>query len=154
MPQLSRRFLLIATGALALGGVGTFGASWFNVSASNVGTTVLDPAMAHRAAQDGQILLIDIRRPDEWTKTGLGQGAVPLDMRRADFAQALIALAEGDRARPIALICARGVRSRRLGSALAEAGFTRILDVPEGMLGSGAGPGWVNRGLPVVPWQS
>ncbi|MEM8576911.1 MAG: rhodanese-like domain-containing protein [Pseudomonadota bacterium] len=154
MPHLSRRVLLTGTGLLALGAAGAFGATWFNVGASNSGQSLLDPAMAHRAALAGTILLVDIRRPDEWTRTGVGEGAHPLDMRRADFTAALATLAGGEVDRPIALICARGVRSRRLSQRLAAAGFTRILDVPEGMLGSGAGPGWLGRALPVVPWEA
>ena len=30
-------------------------------------------------------------------------------------------------------------------------GFTRVYNVKEGMVGSGAGPGWIKRGLPVEP---
>jgi hypothetical protein len=37
-----------------------------------------------------------------------------------------------------------------MSARLAEAGFTGIVDVPEGMLGSSAGPGWLARDLPVV----
>lgn len=71
-------------------------------------------------------------------------------MRREDFVEALTVLAEGDLDRPVALICARGVRSDRTSTRLADAGFTQIIDVPEGMLGSRAGPGWLERGLPVT----
>ena len=102
------------------------------------------------AVRAGSLLLVDIRRPDEWDETGLAEGAVPLDMRRDDFADALAELVNGDLSAPVALICARGVRSDRTSARLAEAGFTRIVDVPEGMLGSSAGPGWLERGLPVV----
>ena len=111
--------------------------------------TQLTPVQAHRQALACDILLIDIRRPDEWAKTGIPEGAEPLDMRRDDFAQALTALANGDTNRQIAVICARGVRSRRLTAQLTGAGFNRIIDVPEGMLGSFAGPGWLAEGLPV-----
>jgi hypothetical protein len=37
-----------------------------------------------------------------------------------------------------------------MSAHLKKAGFTQILDVPEGMQGSGAGPGWLSRGLPFV----
>ena len=93
--------------------------------------------------------MIDIRRPNEWQTTGVGEGAVPLDMRDPQFVQKLIALVPTLDA-PIALICARGVRSRYLAARLTEAGFTNIIDVPEGMLGSGPGPGWLGAGLPVT----
>jgi rhodanese-related sulfurtransferase len=123
---------------------------WFNPFAEADGRRGLSAGDSHARALSGDLLLVDIRRPDEWARTGIGEGAVPLDMRRADFGAALLAAAGGDSARPVALICARGVRSRQLSARLAAAGFTRVIDVPEGMLGSGAGPGWLARGLPVV----
>lgn len=103
---------------------------------------------AYELAQVGAITLVDIRRPDEWASTGVGDGAEPIDMRRKDFLTALDGLVGGDRSKPIAVMCARGVRSKWLSAQLYNAGFTQILDVPEGMLGSKAGPGWVRTGLP------
>lgn len=103
---------------------------------------------AYTRAAEGDIILIDIRRPDEWKKTGVGEGAQPLDMRRDDFVEELIRIVGGDRDAKIALICARGVRSAKMGKRLSAAGFTRIIDVPEGMLGSRAGPGWLASDLP------
>ena len=147
--RLSRRGLLVFGGALIVTG-GAVAAQWYNILADNDGATALDPAQAHEAAKAGALLLVDIRRPDEWARTGVGDGAIPLDMRRADFEEVLLAQAGGDLSRPVALICARGVRSRRMTERLTAAGFSRIIDVPEGMLGSGAGPGWLNRGLPVT----
>lgn len=144
----TRRRLLLGGGVAALTAA-ALASQWFNAFAQT-GDVALSVQDAFSAAQSGDILLIDIRRPDEWARTGVGQGAVPLDMRRADFIEALSTELAGDVSRPVALICARGVRSRRMGQRLAEAGFARILDVPEGMLGSGAGPGWLNSGLPVV----
>ena len=94
-------------------------------------------------------ILIDIRRPDEWATTGLPAPGGGIDMRRDDFVDALLEATGGSRTVPVALICARGVRSDRLSATLASAGFERIVDVPEGMLGSRAGPGWVARDLPV-----
>lgn len=146
--RLSRRGLLIlATAGIATGGA--VAAQWFNILAEN-GDATLSPPDVHAAALSGDVLLIDIRRPDEWSRTGIGEGALPLDMRRSDFEERLLEHAGGDATRPVALICARGVRSRRMTQRLVAAGFTRIIDVPEGMLGSGAGPGWLKRGLPVV----
>lgn len=145
--RLSRRGFL-ALGAICVITGGAVTARWFNIWA-HAGENALSAPDAHRAAQSGDIVLIDIRRPDEWALTGVGEGAVPLDMRRKDFIEALIVEVQGDHSRPVALICARGVRSRKQAAKLVDAGFTEIIDVPEGMLGSGAGPGWIKRGLPV-----
>ena len=68
---------------------------------------------------------------------------------RDDFTDELLKITGGDTDAPVALICARGVRSRKMTTRLTQAGFTRIIDVPEGMLGSGAGPGWLRAKLPV-----
>lgn len=110
----------------------------------------LSVAQAHAQARAGDVILVDIRRPDEWRRTGVPQDAIPIDMRRGDFITELAALTGPDRSHPVALICARGVRSARLALRLSAAGFSQVLDVPEGMLGSAAGPGWLKSGLPTV----
>jgi len=109
----------------------------------------ISPKDAHALANSGDIFLIDIRRPDEWASTGSGEGAHRLDLRRTDFVAELAALVGDDKSAPVALICARGVRSFRTSVRLRKAGFTNIIDVPEGMLGSNAGPGWIKRKLPL-----
>ncbi|WP_435205225.1 rhodanese-like domain-containing protein [Tateyamaria sp. 1078] len=139
-------------GAAALVGGTVMAARWFNITADASGEGMLSAPDAHDAAHSGEIVLVDIRRPDEWTRTGVGAGAVPIDMRRADFIDALLSETGGRADVPVALICARGVRSRKMSQRLMAAAFTTIIDVPEGMLGSGAGPGWLKRGLPVVAW--
>ena len=140
----ARRGLLL--GALAV--AGDAAASWSNVGADLSGRA-LSVQEAHTGAFSGDITLVDIRRPDEWARTGIPEGAIAIDMRDPDFVTKLLAQVSGPDA-VIALICARGVRSRHLAGRLNEAGFTHILDVPEGMLGSGAGPGWLAAGLPVT----
>jgi rhodanese-related sulfurtransferase len=129
-----------------------FGAGITVLAASSVSSFaegVLTATEAFAKAATGKITLIDIRTPEEWAQTGTGAGVQRLDMRRDDFVSALDKLLGGDRTKPVALICARGVRSSRLSRTLREGGFTHVIDVPEGMLGSYAGPGWIERGLPI-----
>lgn len=145
---LTRRGLLTGGIVLAAGGA----ALWAYDRRAVYDGGDLTVAEAHAAALSGDILLIDIRRPDEWAATGVGEGAQPLDMRRKDFVAALTTLTGGRTDTPVALICAAGVRSARLSRRLTEAGFTKVLNVPEGMRGSKAGPGWVRSGLPTVAW--
>lgn len=146
-----RRILFGATAVIASSGV--IGAKWFNIFADASLGDQLSVTDAHEMAAGGAIYLIDIRRPDEWARTGIAEHAIPLDMRREDFTEALRAIFDAMGARPVALICARGVRSRVMTGRLTEAGFTQILDVPEGMLGSGAGPGYIKTGLPLRTWD-
>ncbi len=143
-----RRAVLVLGLAILAGGWAAYRELW---QAPGYSGDALGAVEAHQMAMAGHVLLIDIRRPDEWRATGLPQGARPIDMRRDDFLAALHAAAGGDLSRPIALICARGVRSARLANRLGAAGFTNVIDVPEGMLGSDAGPGWLAAKLPVEP---
>jgi len=144
---MKRRWFLLAGAALPLIGGGAF---WLAASqgAAEVATAMAPPELKN-AVDAGDVLLVDIRRPEEWEATGIAEGAVPIDLRRDDFVAAILA-ARASSDQPVALICAAGVRSRRMTHVLSEAGLTQIIDVPEGMMGSGAGPGWIERGLPVI----
>jgi rhodanese-related sulfurtransferase len=148
--ELGRRTVIGGLAATAVGvGIGySILSAWDPVA----GAGSMTPPEVLAAVQAGQVVLVDIRRPDEWAQTGLAPGALAIDMRRRDFADAVRA-AVGAGGTPVALICARGVRSKRMTKQLLDAGITPIIDVPEGMSGSFAGPGWLGRGLPVVAWS-
>ncbi len=134
---LSRRLFLAAPAALMA----------FPVFAADV--RHLSVTEAHEKARAGDIVLIDIRRPDEWAHTGIADSAVPIDMRVPDLGAQLDAALGGDRDTPVALICRSGVRSKYLSDIMAKAGFTQVYDVGGGMVGSSRGEGWLRRGLPV-----
>lgn len=142
---INRRNLLLLAVGTALGG-----ALSYPLISPAFGGTTFDAPTTYEKLLAGEILLIDIRRPDEWAATGTAKGAIRLDLRRDDFIAELKAIAGQDYNRPIALICARGVRSARTARLLEQNGFTNIINVPEGMLGSSEGPGWIARGLPLT----
>jgi rhodanese-related sulfurtransferase len=150
--SVSRRWIVSAIGAAAVVGAGAGGFALWQRRAPAYEGGNLTVEQAHEAARMGDVLLIDIRTPREWKATGIAEGAIPIDMRRQDFVQEL-ARAGAAPDRPVALICARGVRSARLGAALSAAGFSKVINVPEGMLGSRAGQGWVRKGLPITEWK-
>ncbi len=111
---------------------------------------------AYRRTTAGELTLIDIRTPQEWRKSGIPRGSVPISMHQSGgkeaFKKAILAAAKGNMERPIALICAVGGRSQWAQRYLSKAGFTNVQDVTEGMFGRGKQqPGWLNRGLPVDP---
>lgn len=144
--MLTRRSLLLLSGAAV---VGLAGAGAWLAGSTPAAAETLTPAEAHAAAGAGEILLIDIRRPDEWAATGVPEHGHAFDMRDEGFVAQVTGL-RASGTQPVALICAGGVRSAWLTQRLTEAGLGPILDVPEGMLGSRAGPGWLERGLPVT----
>lgn len=147
---ISRRSLLVCGSAFAVTGGGWWALYRYRPKHDGGHLTV---AQAYAQAISGAILLVDIRTPGEWRQTGVPEGAVPLDMRSDDFMKSLQSLTEQTENRPIALICAGGVRSARLSRQLLAAGFEQIIDIPEGIYGSAAGPGWLKSNLPVRPWN-
>lgn len=110
---------------------------------------VLSAADAYNQARSGKILLLDIRHPEEWRDTGVGEGAYPLSLHQKGFLRKLRSLTGGDTSKPIALICATGSRSQYLQRELLKRGYQTVIDVPEGMEGNRKGRGWIKLGLPV-----
>lgn len=148
--RISRRLVL---GGLALGATGATLNYVVAEEHARVGST-LTPPEALEQIRAGKLVMIDVRRPDEWARTGVAEGAVPIDMRRDDFIAAVQSAMAEHPGTPVAFICAAGVRSRRVTRAMDTAGVTNIVDIPEGMMGSDAGPGWLARGLPVTNVES
>ncbi len=121
-------------------------------AAAGEGGVISAEAAAERAT-NGEIVVIDVRSPQEWRQTGVAKGARRVTIHDPGglpgFVEAMKAALGGDLKRPIAVICATGNRSTLARRLLARAGFTRVLNIKEGMLGGANGPGWIRRGLPV-----
>ncbi len=114
---------------------------------------VLSATDAHDLVSEGKIVMIDIRNPVEWMKTGIPEGAIGLTPVDLSFIDELLQIVEGNKSHPIALICATGNRTSQLQRFLIDQGFEAVCDVSEGMHGNRtSGPGWVLRGLPVIPY--
>ena len=129
--------------------------AWAAAGVAVAGGGMLSADEAARRAKAGEIMVIDVRAPAEWRQTGTARGAKRVTIHDADgadgFLRHMVAAVGGDRARPIALICARGARSTRAHDFLTRNGFTNVHNIVEGMLGNRADPGWIARGLPVTP---
>ncbi|AML53398.1 rhodanese-like domain-containing protein [Falsihalocynthiibacter arcticus] len=140
--QLNRRTLL---GFIAALPAATFAPITF---AQN--REVWSVSEAYEALQLDEILLLDIRSPQEWAETGVAQGAWPVSLHEEGFSERLMAARTLAQDRPVALICATGGRSGAVYKNLKAAGYENFIDVSEGMHGSSAGAGWINTGLPIV----
>ena len=111
---------------------------------------ILTAPEAYKRAKAGEIVLIDVRSAREWRQTGVPAGAkqVTIHQGAQGFLNGILMATGGDRAKPIALICARGNRSARARRFLEASGFTNVHDVSEGMVGRGDTPGWLARKMP------
>lgn len=116
-----------------------------------VGGDVVDAPAALEASRAGEAALVDIRRPEEWLQTGMPEGAVGVTWGEPDFVERMRAAVGGDPGRPVILICRTGNRTTHAMAELRRHGFGAVVHVGEGMAGSGHGPGWLARALPVRP---
>ena len=144
MPSRSRK---ATAGLLAL-------LAWVAVARAEAQT--LRATEAHDLVQRGRVILIDIRSPAEWRRTGLPVGATPVD--KALPLDELIAivdrLAGHDKTKRLAIICSVGVRSFEVRADLEVAGYARVIDVFDGVDGNANGPGWLASRLPMQPWPA
>ncbi|HRY08067.1 MAG TPA: rhodanese-like domain-containing protein [Hyphomicrobiaceae bacterium] len=120
---------------------------------------VMSPADAYEKSSKGEIVLVDVRTPKEWQQTGLPASgyAITMHQQGPEFLSQLDAALGGDRSKPLAIICRTGNRTGSLVGPLEKAGYTRVINVAEGMAGGRYGPGWIKAGLPLrtfVPGQS
>lgn len=89
------------------------------------------PSAEQLAAAD--VLLVDIRQPQEWRQTGVLPEAL-LIAHDGDPAQFLAELAPHLDGRPVALICRTGSRTAQAAAALAPALDVPVIDISGGML--------------------
>lgn len=110
----------------------------------------ISASAAHDAVQAGEMILVDVRRPEEWLSTGVAPGAWLLDMTDENFGAYLMAVLNRNPDKQVAIICRTGNRTGSLMAALQQSGITSVLDVAEGMVGGPRGTGWIASGLPVA----
>jgi rhodanese-related sulfurtransferase len=138
---------LILTAVLAF--AATSSALWAQ-SRPTLGT-VMTSAQAHTKALAGEIVLVDIRTPEEWRETGIPASASAITMHQ-DAPKLLAALEKatgGDKTKPLALICRTGNRTTFLQAELQKVGYTSVINVAEGVVGGPNGAGWIKAGLPL-----
>lgn len=110
----------------------------------------ITPSDAHAKALAGELVLVDVRTPNEWLETGIPASGHSITMHQDPnvFLAQLLDKMDNDKTRQVAIICRTGARTTMLQGQLKQIGFTNVLNVVEGMLGGFAGPGWRKTGLP------
>lgn len=158
--DVKRRNLVTALFSLAAAGsVLAFARSSFSSekdpNLAAVDSNTITGAEAFSRSQRGDITIVDVRSPQEWKQTGIPAGAESVTIHGPQgmegFVRAMIESVDGRLDTPVALICARGNRSTYASDALQAAGFTQVLNIKEGMLGSANGSGWLAQDLPLAP---
>ncbi|CUX82450.1 MAG: Rhodanese-related sulfurtransferase [Roseibaca calidilacus] len=94
---------------------------------------VAQPSASELQAAD--VLLVDIRRPEEWKQTGVLPNAHLLTYEQFDTPEAFLeALAPQLDGRPVALICRTGNRTNIAARALAERLDQPVIDIQGGIM--------------------
>lgn len=116
------------------------------------GYSNIDNASLQQLLDDG-VVLIDIRRQEEWRATGLVPGSTPITFFDArgrinpQFVPAFTAAAQPDQ--PVALICRTGNRTQFASRAIAQQlGYKEVYNVTRGITG------WIAEKRPVERWPA
>lgn len=125
---------------------------FFTQSAVIAGEIISAP-QAFEKMQSGDLVLIDIRSPQEWKESGIAISAIPLSIHEKGFLEGLEKIKLENPGKQIAMICATGGRSARIQEELEKRNLGTVIDVSEGMFGNSRGEGWLKRGLPITKIQ-
>ena len=111
------------------------------------------PADLLQAQKDG-VMIVDIRRPDEWLQTGVIAGAKTITAFEAngnfhpDFQQQFTTLVPTVET-PVLLYCLMGARTTNLGMALIEQlGFLNVTHLRNGIMG------WTADGYETIAYKT
>ena len=111
------------------------------------------PADLLQAQKDG-VVIVDIRRPDEWLQTGVIAGAETITAFEVDgnfhpdFHQQFMTLVPTAET-PVLLYCLIGARTTNLGMALIEhLGFLNVTHLSRGI------KGWTADGYQTIPYKT
>ena len=94
----------------------------------NPKVTILDTVAFQKKISQGNIQLVDVRTPDEWSE-GIIKEALLINYFDDNFKTELSKL---DKTKPIAVYCKSGGRSGKTTKLLVELGFKEIYDLKGG----------------------
>jgi rhodanese-related sulfurtransferase len=123
--------LLLAIGALLVTGCSTTDGTL---------ETVTPNAAAEVIASESDVVVIDLRTPDEYS-AGIVEGAINIDFYDTDFAAQLDAL---DKDVHYVVYCRSDNRSGQAMGTFADLGFAEVTEIDGGIVD------WYAAGLPVV----
>ncbi|MEX2648945.1 MAG: rhodanese-like domain-containing protein [Alphaproteobacteria bacterium] len=123
------------------------GALW--VASVTAPAAAFSPVDAYERSRQGQLVLVDVRTSAEWRETGIPVGALTIALLtdggipNIGFVDGVKDALGGRLDTPIAVICARGIRSSIAARLLRASGFSDVHDVSEGVIG------WIALNLPL-----
>ncbi|MBV7377990.1 rhodanese-like domain-containing protein [Maritimibacter dapengensis] len=126
---MERRHFLVLAG---IGGVALIAGGGYFASMEPAGAGYEHRPLTAADLTEGDALVVDIRRPEEWAETGVVEGSMLFTFTTADrfLAQVSGELSDG---RDLVLICRTGNRTQAAADALAGQIPNRIVSVEGGI---------------------
>ncbi len=114
----------------------------------------------HLLSSNNDVLIIDVRTPDEWKNTGVVRGnnlcISIMQGANMEFNPNFMTTLKQHIAnlnQPLLFLCRSGGRSAYAAKLAESAGFINVYNVIDGMEGSEAGKGWKAFDLPTMKWE-
>lgn len=104
----------------------------------------LSPGVANEKVSNGDLILVDVREPNEWQVDGNPEGCIQIALQNENFANEVLLSVNNDKNKKVALCCRSGMRGEKAGKILLKAGFCDVVNVEGGILR------WLKEGLPTV----
>ena len=102
----------------------------------------IDPQMASIKCQSGEVVLVDVREPDEWEATGSPKGSAQIALQNPLFVEDVLSCVDNKKDTSIILCCKSGMRGEKAGQLLRARGFENIVNIDGGMVR------WLEENLP------
>ncbi len=103
----------------------------------------LSPKQAHQMQQNGEIVIIDVRQPDEWQQTGLPAGAQGVALSGPNFIEQIEEIAAQNKGCKLAISCQSGMRTKAAVKSLDAHGMKNLHQIKGGLMA------WNRENLPI-----
>lgn len=105
---------------------------------------ILSAENTYALMQKNSLILVDVRKPDEWHETGIPKNSKGVTLSDDGFADTILELTNNNKTKCIALTCHAGNRSKEAAFKLHNAGFNDLISVDGGIVS------WIEAELPTI----
>lgn len=116
----------------------------FRANAVQDAVSLITPMEASQKLSSGELVLIDVREPNEWAADGSPYGCQRIALQNPHFLEEVLQSTNYDKNAKIAVCCRSGMRGDKAVRLLLDAGFNDVANVEGGMVR------WLTEELPVI----
>jgi len=117
--------------------------SKIGMAKQNLAISKLSTIDAYNKLNASDLVLIDVREPNEWLMEGSPEGAKRIALQNTQFTDEVLSFVENNKDQAIAVCCRSGMRGDKAARLLLNSGFTDVMNVEGGFMK------WRDEGLPI-----